>query len=43
MLDVRLERLFASDILERIKKVLLDQKLLTPELVDSALTHQPKH
>jgi len=38
VLDVRHERLFASDILERIKKALLDRGLLTSELVLAALT-----
>ncbi len=39
VLDVRLERVFASDVQERIKKVLLDRGLLTPALVTGALTH----
>lgn len=33
VLDTRLERVFASDVLERIKKVLIDEKLLTEEIV----------
>ena len=37
VLDVRLERVFASDILERVKTTLVSRKLLTPELVLSAL------
>lgn len=37
VLDVRLERLFASDILERVKETLIARRLLTPELVLSAL------
>jgi len=38
VLDVRLERVFASDVQERIKKVLLDRGLLAPDLVIGALT-----
>ena len=38
VLDVRLERLFVSDIQERIKKVLIDRGLLTTDLVIGALT-----
>ncbi|MDH3514670.1 MAG: mechanosensitive ion channel family protein [Gammaproteobacteria bacterium] len=38
VLDVRLERMFASDILERVKKTLIDNGLITPELVLGALT-----
>ena len=37
VLDVRLERLFASDVLERIKHGLLARGLVTPEMVLSAL------
>ena len=37
VLDVRYERVFASDILERVKETLLARRLLTPELVLSAL------
>lgn len=40
VLDVRLERVFASDIQERIKKSLLDSGLITPELVLGALTYR---
>jgi small-conductance mechanosensitive channel len=35
--DVRYERVFASDILERVKETLVARRLLTPELVLSAL------
>jgi len=35
VLDVRLERLFASDVLERIKKELVEQGLLTESMVMS--------
>lgn len=38
VLDVRLERVFASDVLERVKKTLVDQGLLTESLVIGALT-----
>ena len=38
VLDVRLERVFVSDIQERIKKSLIDHELLTPEMVLGALT-----
>jgi len=38
VLDVRLERLFASDILERIKKEILAQGFLTDSLVLSMLS-----
>lgn len=37
VLDVRYERLFASDVLERIKKSLLDFDLLTAKNIESAL------
>jgi small-conductance mechanosensitive channel len=37
VLDVRLERLFASDILERIKQTLLTRSLLTEKLILQAL------
>lgn len=37
VLEVRFERLFASDIMERVKKALRDQELLTDELVRGAL------
>ena len=37
VLDVRYERMFASDILERVKETLAVRQLLTPELVLSAL------
>jgi small-conductance mechanosensitive channel len=37
VLDVRLERVFASDVLERVKKELRDQKLLTDEVILGAL------
>jgi small-conductance mechanosensitive channel len=38
VLDVRLERVFASDVQERIKKVLLDRGILTQDLIIGALT-----
>ena len=37
VLEVRYERLFASDILERVKKALRDRDMLTDELVIGAL------
>lgn len=37
VLDVRFERKFSSDILERVKKALLDQKLITEEIILDAL------
>lgn len=37
VLDVRFERKFSSDILERVKKALLDQELLTKEIIMNAL------
>ena len=37
VLEIRYERLFASDIMERVKKALRDQGLLTDELVRGAL------
>lgn len=41
VLDVRYERLFASDVLERIKQSLLSHKLLTEETILAALTATP--
>jgi small-conductance mechanosensitive channel len=37
VLDVRFERRFASDVLERVKKALLEGNILSEELVTSAL------
>jgi small-conductance mechanosensitive channel len=37
VLDVRYERLFASDVIERVKRALLERGLLSKELVLSAL------
>ena len=37
VLDVRYERKFASDMLERVKKVLLERKIISDEIVMSAL------
>jgi hypothetical protein len=36
VLDVRFERKFSSDMLERVKTALLDKKLITEELILSA-------
>jgi small-conductance mechanosensitive channel len=41
VLEIRYERLFASDILERIKKALRDRDMLTDELVRGALLADP--
>lgn len=40
VLDVRFERKFASDVLERVKKALLECNILSEELVTSALNAQ---
>jgi small-conductance mechanosensitive channel len=37
VLDVRFERRFASDVIERVKKALLEKEIITQELVVSAL------
>jgi small-conductance mechanosensitive channel len=37
VLDVRFERKFASDVVERVKKALLDRRVITEELVMNAL------
>ena len=37
MLDVRLERVFASDVLERIKDALVERGMVSEQLVLSAL------
>ena len=37
VLDVRYEKLFASDVIERIKRTLLQRKLITQEIVLAAL------
>ena len=37
VLDVRFERKFASDVLERVKKALLEREIITHQMVMSAL------
>ena len=37
MLDVRFERKFASDVIERIKQALLERQIITLDMVMSAL------
>jgi small-conductance mechanosensitive channel len=39
VLDVRFERKFASDVIERVKQALLERQIITEELVLSALRH----
>jgi len=41
VLDVRFERKFASDVLERVKKALLERHILSEELIMSALRAEP--
>jgi small-conductance mechanosensitive channel len=41
VLDVRFERRFASDVLERVKNGLLERNILSEELITSALRAEP--